>query len=211
MRIVLHNHKIIWPPPKEPSWASRVERWYQLDAAAYSIAETFSILQDKISKKPSLLILASPLGSMETDFQFVRGNYSPSKFVHTLPNIRSTSLLQLMGWQGPVLCFQNDPFTWLTALIEAIDLIGPNHQEIWVIQFKKTNVQGNYEVSWAQVLNDFDEGKISQAFLIVSYLKGENVKKYNALKDQDFWEWISKSHCSRPFLISKEWSLSKNE
>ena len=216
MKIVLYRHKLNWPPEKEPFWGKIVERWYQLDAAAYSLVETYSILEKNFAKKPFFLILASPLGSMETDFLFARsGASSPSKFVHTLSNIRGSSLMQVMDWQGPLICFQNDPITWLTGLNEAIDLSSDVNHEIWVIHFKKTNEEGVNEVIWAQILYDsLDKEKtsdFSQVFLIVSPQMNQNVKLSKNLKDGDFWLWISDASFSSPLMISDRWSLQKTE
>src|ERR1035437_689374 len=112
-----YQHNFNFPLESEPEWSARVERWYQLDAASFALTETFWRHQQTLEVLPKWMLLASPLASNVTDRQFVAsGASSPAKFVHTLPNIRSASLLQVMGWSGPVICLQNDPETVLTGI-----------------------------------------------------------------------------------------------
>jgi hypothetical protein len=118
------SEEIEYPAQKEPEWSAQVERWYQLDTPAYILTETYWRLRDKLPpQSPEWLLLASPGASNLTDAQFASTSAaSPAKFVHTLPNIRSASLLQVMHWSGKVLCLQNDPSTIVAALTEASDL-----------------------------------------------------------------------------------------
>lgn len=106
-----------YPATTTPAWAAKVERWYQLDEPAFRLCDLRAHLP---STTPDVLLLASPGGCNATDRAFVNtGAASASKFVHTLPNIRSSPLLQVLGWTGPVLCFQSDPFTLATAIAQA--------------------------------------------------------------------------------------------
>jgi hypothetical protein len=125
-----------FPSPATPAWSGSVERWYQMDAMSFGLAEGAARWQDV--PRPDLVLLASPGGSMETDTAFVRaGATSPSRFVHTLPNIRAVGFCQVLAWHGPVLCFQNDPTTCLTALREAGGWT-KEYPTIWVVGTRKT-------------------------------------------------------------------------
>jgi hypothetical protein len=128
----LFRHRVAWPATQPPEWASQVERWYQLDPAAYVLADTYWTHREHLREPPRWLLLASPAASNFTDHQFALSAPSPAKFVHTLPNIRGCSLLQLMNWNGQVLCLQRDPDTVLFALGEAYRLAEAEGQSIWV-------------------------------------------------------------------------------
>ena len=137
-----------FPATSPPSWAEQVERWYQLDAFAYGLPEAYVHWQKQGLLQPNVLILASPGGSNQTDYDFAQGFKktgvgSPSKFVHTLPNSRSTALLQVMGWSGRLICIQNDPTTIASGLELAEDLAAEG--VIWVLGVTAvTEVSGTY-------------------------------------------------------------------
>lgn len=119
-----------FPAKEPPAWHQRVERWYQLDSAAFGLCEIYA--RSKLSEmaRPEMLFLASPGGCSRTDIAFVRhGAAAPAKFVHTLPNVRGSVLLQLMNWQGPMLCIQEDPNTIESALVQASRMSKPS----WVV------------------------------------------------------------------------------
>jgi hypothetical protein len=126
-----------FPTSDPPSWHAQVERWYQMDAASYGLCELWTKAADQIA--PGLIFLASPGGCNEMDQQFVKsGAASPSKFVYTLPSTRSSALLQLMHWQGPLFCVQNDPATIVSALSEAAALV-EGQQAVWILGSQHTD------------------------------------------------------------------------
>ena len=126
-----------FPSPEPPSWHAQVERWYQMDSASYGLCELWTKMPDQVA--PSLIFLASPSGCNEMDQQFIKsGAASPSKFVYTLPSTRSSALLQLMNWQGPLFCVQNDPSTIVSALGEAAALV-EGQQTIWIVGSQHTD------------------------------------------------------------------------
>ena len=90
-----------FPSGEVPRWAYLVERWYQLDAEAYGLCQFFWENRQRLGPHPQLIFLASPCGSWPTDRAFAQ-NPSPAKFVHTLPNVRASSLCQVMEWHGPI-------------------------------------------------------------------------------------------------------------
>lgn len=94
---------------EEPSWAARVPRWHQLDPLTFAVVEAGARLRlqdhDVWRHKPAEIWIAATEGSNVADHDFVHtGSRSPSRFVGTLPSIRSSSLALLMDWHGPVLC-----------------------------------------------------------------------------------------------------------
>jgi hypothetical protein len=91
-----------------------------LDQAAYGLCELYCELNLASFTPPEMIFLCSPGGCNSTDAQFAAGGaISPAKFAHTLPGIRGSVLLQVMNWHGPLLCFQNDPHTVGTSLVQS--------------------------------------------------------------------------------------------
>ena len=127
-----YHHDFVWPQTQAPEWSVKVERWYQLDAAAFALAETFWRHRESLTSRPDVLFLASPLASNPTDDAF-EASPTPAKFVHTLPNIRGAVLLQLMGWAGEVYCLQKDPQTLVAALSEGMQTVRSGARECWVV------------------------------------------------------------------------------
>ena len=152
------SHEFTFPATGTPTWASLVDRWYQLDPFAYGLAETYSKFQPQLPP-PSLIYLASESASNETDWQFVKSDASsPSKFVHTLPSARASALCQVMHWSGPTICLQNGADTLTVALAEGAEAITPKTPRVWVISasrvppllgFEKT---GNYLIHFFTLL-----------------------------------------------------------
>lgn len=141
--------KVPYPALETPSWASKSDRWYQLDQPAYSLAQAYSVLQPKLGRAPDYLILASPGASNQTDRDFAKtGAVSPSKFVHTLANIRASSLLQVMEWAGPMLCLQNDPRTREAALMQATLLLESDAEidVLWIVGFDPEQAISRFDV-----------------------------------------------------------------
>jgi hypothetical protein len=130
-----------YPATTEPAWKDQVDRWYQLDAPAYGLAEFYQQNKDKLGPPPGLIILASPSASNSTDFQFVNsGARSPAKFVHTLPNIRISPLAQVMNWHGPLLCFQKGEQTLSSAREEATYLLSDLCPIIWLLSVNEHQI-----------------------------------------------------------------------
>jgi hypothetical protein len=118
---------------REPQWKDKVSRWSQLDGPAFALAEFYWVNKSNLSK-PSMLLLASPGASNNTDRRFVLAeSVSPSLFVHTLPNIRCSPLFQVMEWSGSVICIQNDPHTILAGLREALGFVSESRPVVWVV------------------------------------------------------------------------------
>lgn len=135
MALSLRYRKLdfLHPAKEPPPWSGRVDRWYQLDAAAFGLCE-LAARERESAAPPAFVFLASPGASNDTDFRFASGGASsPSKFVHTLPNVRGSALCQVLGWSGPTLCLQNDPRTIVTALEEACGRVGVACADAWVL------------------------------------------------------------------------------
>jgi len=124
MNVRFHRHAFTFPSTEAPPWSAVVDRWYQLDPFAYGLADGAHRWRSQVTP-PEMVFLASERASNETDSRFVQGGASsPAKFVHTLPNIRVSSLCLVMEWRGPVLCLQKDPQTVAFALSEAATFPG---------------------------------------------------------------------------------------
>ncbi|MBI3556414.1 MAG: hypothetical protein HY074_09145 [Deltaproteobacteria bacterium] len=140
-----HRMSFSFPAQNEPVWAAKVDRWYQLDACAYGLSQAWWQLKESLGPRPAFLILASPGASNETDLAFARsGAISPSKFVHTLPNVRASALCQVMDWAGPMLCLQNGSRTLLGGIREGAGLLSPQWPRIWVMSMTSDGA-GHYE------------------------------------------------------------------
>ncbi len=124
-----------FPAQGEPVWKEKVDRWYQLDAAAFGLADAAHYWKQSGSpSRPDFVLLASHGASNDSDAKFAReGASSPSKFVHTLPNIRATAFCQVSAWSGPLLCLQKDPGTIVAALTEASEFVSPQYPTVWIL------------------------------------------------------------------------------
>jgi len=139
MRLSWYSHSFTFPGLQEPEWSAQVERWSQLDAASFGVTEVFWHNREHLQSRPEWMLLCSPGASNRTDHQFAQAPVpSPAKFVHTLPNIRSAALLQVMKWSGQVLCLQKDPSTILNGLREALQLAEDGSLPIWVVSINQT-------------------------------------------------------------------------
>lgn len=129
---LLHFHAgdFVFPAREPPAWAAKVERWVQLDSFAFLLPEAFTRWEKSLGSRPSLMLLTGFGASNITDSAFARsGAQSPTKFVHTLPNIRSSSLLAVMGWSGPVLSLHRDPCSLAAGFREALR---HPQEEVWL-------------------------------------------------------------------------------
>lgn len=127
------SYDFTFPADEIPQWSTLVERWYQLDPFSYGLAEAYWRLRNQMCV-PEIMFLASSGGSFETDVSFSNSpTFNPAKFVHTLPNIRSSSLCQVMKWHGPVVCVQNGSSTLTSALGEALDWAVKEYKNLWIV------------------------------------------------------------------------------
>ncbi len=116
MRVKIEQLDLTFSPPlQEPTWSQRVPRWYQLDGAAFALAELFA----RNPRSMDYLIVASPLASNLTDWEFAQsGCQHAQKFVHTLPNVRASMALKAAEHSCSSLCLQKGPKTRDVALAE---------------------------------------------------------------------------------------------
>lgn len=125
---------ISFPTVTKPLWSGKVDRWHQLDAAAYGLAQACFQWHQMEVEQPSFMVLASRGASNDADRAFVEsGADSPVKFVHTLPSVRSSTACQVMDWHGPMLCLQEDPSTLCVALVEAVKIVCEDVPVVWVL------------------------------------------------------------------------------
>lgn len=131
-------HEFNYPSKQIPAWNNLVDRWYQLDASSFGLADLYWTNKDVLANKPGMIILASDDGSLEADLQFIKA-FSPSKFVYTLPNVRSSALCQVMNWHCPVLCIQQASNSLEKAIVEATTWACSEHNSVWVSDVKNSD------------------------------------------------------------------------
>jgi len=175
------RHSITWPLTSEPAWAGHVERWYQLDAASFVLADAYWNYKTYLKDPPNWLILASPGASNVTDAQFAAAPASPAKFVHTLPNVRGVALLQLMKWSGQVVCLQKDPGTVTFALGEALRLAETEDTRVWV-----ASVYSNTINEWTAEF--YKVGREGHFQALPSTESGQTTR------DAEWWKWLAGSN-----------------
>ena len=140
VNVTVKHFDVAVPAQSEPAWASVVARWHQLDESTYAVVEAayryskaFPTEWERV--RPNSIWLAAPGGSNTADYDFViHGSRSPSRFVGTLPSIRSSSLALLMNWRGPVMCLQQGEKTMLKGFEEVYwHLLGSRSDPAWLI------------------------------------------------------------------------------
>ncbi len=136
------QHPLETLPTSPPEWASLVERWYQLDAPSYLLCQSYWESKSKLTAPPDLILLNSPQTSFVTDRAFCQ-TLSPSKFVHTLPNVRSSALLQLLEWRGPLFSFVDEKAKILKYAENVLNKTPVSR--IWVLQVMEQPV---LKVDW---------------------------------------------------------------
>jgi hypothetical protein len=106
----------------EPIWSKAVPRWYQLDDAAYALAEWGSVLE---IPQPELILFYVKGSSNQTDWSFAHhGHFSPHEFVHTLPSVRFGTLAQVKGWSVPMICVCEESSPLNSAFTESLAAAG---------------------------------------------------------------------------------------
>lgn len=191
MRLNYFSFEFTYPISKEPEWAAKVERWYQLDAPAYGLTELYWRNRTSLPDSPEWIFLASPGASNPTDAQFAKSAApSPAKFVHTLPNIRSAPLLQVMNWSGPVLCLQNGANTLLSSLAEAYEVMGK--KPVWVVG---VTLEGSVWTAHIFVLG-------ADGHLKIGKTPAQELAK-STLHDKDWLTWLKQGNQQpEPFVAA---------
>lgn len=197
MRLTSFLHTYQFPAKSEPAWGSHVERWTQLDAASFGLAETFFQFRERLRARPTTVFLASPTASNTTDRHFVAtGARSPAKFVHTLPNIRSAVLLKLAQTEGPMYCLQRDPHTVGTAIAEAADFLrGGSPGPVWIASVFESTSQ-----AWLGILTT-DDGPWTLEFNPRPAPKPAT--------DQEILEWLPNDDAPR-LALAPHWEIVKS-
>ena len=188
-----------FPLKRTPAWAPLVERWPQLDAASVGLAQAYVEFQDNLGARPAWILLASPGASNDTDALFVAsGACSPSKFVHTLPNIRSAALFKIMDWSGPLLCLQNDPKTLQSALVEAAELFQTGEGPVWIAQVTK-------DKEWVARFFIFEEASEDSFCMRRSASAGTSTAS-----DNELLGWLSGTAEKGSFSLADGWEIVKS-
>ncbi len=159
MKIHLYRFPFDFPFAKDPEWSSKVDRWYQLDAAAFGLTELVWNLKDK----PDLIFLGSQDASGTSDKLFVQSDATSAvRFAHTLPNVRCSPFLQAKGWSLPVFCSQYGNSTLSNAVCNAQMLLGNSFKKIWILSvLPDQKTPGKYNAC-ALELNDATREKTSE-------------------------------------------------
>lgn len=195
-----------FPAPEEPSWSSLVERWYQLDAYSFGLAEAGQCLAMETRLRPDALVLASPEASNRTDFSFARsGAASPARFVHTLPNVRGVPLLQVIRFTGLCLCVQSDPRTQLAGLIESTGLMiaNPSLRRIWAAGVVRLN-ERRFRVYFYELTHGaIDHSWQQETSFVIE--KHENSGDAAAVKatDNDWLSWMETGRTRAAFQLAR--------
>jgi len=177
--VKIFHESLSFPLTHLPKGIEQVDHYNQLDPASLTIAQLWASRPEELGR-PDAILLASPHASNESDYNFVKSGFqSPQKFVHTLPSVRIAPLCQLMGWQGPVLCVQKDPFTFSSALQETLPLFG-EWKRIWVVGLLKVS-----ESTYDAILFD------------VTAETAPAVKMWKGLDDAQVWSRVKKDSWNR--------------
>lgn len=128
MRLEFRHCDVQFATTTPPVWAPSVDRWYQLDAPAFALAEAWTRWSDLPA--PGFIVGASMGASNGSDRAFAEAPRA-HRFVHTLPSVRYAALCQVMRWAGPILCVQRDPSTLVAGLETALDFF--DGKECWVL------------------------------------------------------------------------------
>ena len=199
IRVGYLSTEVDFPAISPPAWAGKVERWYQLDLFAFALAEAVFRWRD-ILPRPSRIYLAGEGASNPTDFDFVRtGAASPTRFVHTLPNIRASSMLQVMEWSGELFSLHIDPASIAFTLAEALD-----HQyravagETWVVHSRRSQ-SGSAEVNLFRV--GFPEG-----LHWATSLAGDSAGR---AANAALLEWFKAEQAPNKLWLAREWAMAK--
>ena len=198
----IHSYSFSFPTEETPAWSASVDRWYQLDPFSYGLVAGYHHWKQNLNSLPlSLVILGSAGASNETDRSFAKsGAVSPSKFVHTLPNVRVTPLLQSLNWTGPVLCLQNDPETLQQALREAMGFLGKKFPVIWILSVVREKI--HYKARCLELLEMNGEVEIHQGDLSALSIVKEDLL---------FLKWLGEFRTIGEGFTIQDYELRKKE
>lgn len=179
------EHAFNFPANHPPDWSEKVDRWYQMDAFAFGACDAFSKFKSELGRLPDFVFLASREASNRTDRIFVEGgSISPSKFVHTLPSVRSAPLFEISGLSGPCLCIQNDPSTEITGLVEAAMISDFESGTVWMFSIEPRELGYRARI---YVLSTLEAGD----FLIEKFpLKATESSSFGVPPDENWLQWM---------------------
>jgi len=213
------NHPYSFPRSSQPHWGKFFDRWYQLDAYSYGMVDAFYNFKAKL-ETPDMLLLASPFASNDADRQFVLSKAKkPAKMVHTLPNVRCSALINLMGWAGPVLCIQKDPQTILTALLEGIELLDQDCRNliIWGVvncllfpNVTEKDGRNKFEVNIFSLTYLSQEGNGGKGHPYI-IKQEESDPSLEGKEDKSLIEWLLKIPSENEFEINPRVTILKNK
>lgn len=191
-----------------PAWHLKVDRWYQLDGAAYGLVDAYFSCLPKLLCRPDFIFLASPSASNQTDFEFVEsGAISPSLFVHTLPNIRSAPLLQAMEWAGPLLCLQMGCQTLISACVEAAQMALNSQQNVWILSVFQNRKDLQNEIHIFEILAPKTSARLRVKHEVI--LSDQRAGLLSEIVDDDLLNWLEEKTRHSEFKISASMKIKR--
>ena len=180
---------------QDPDWISKVPRSNQLDRFANGIMDLYWENRKGL-KLPDIIFLASPLASNQTDFEYIRDDYSsPSKFVHSLPNMRVLPFVQYTNWIGPLYCIQNGSSTIVSAILEALEESKFNNNVVWVLSSMESSKESKLSENYLFEFN-------SNRALTSGFLVEPEINPNGLLKDKQWIEFLTNEDLGSIYLNS---------
>jgi hypothetical protein len=146
----MFNPKIREDDSYQPSWKNKIERWHQLDEAAFALCEAVSEWSQNENFIFDEIIFLTQKGSNLADAEFVASQpISPAKFVYTLPSVAPSVMSHLFGWSGPVFCLgvtEKDELTLRRSLELAQQKRSSENKKTFILQLFATLNEAGYRV-----------------------------------------------------------------
>jgi hypothetical protein len=213
----LHTHAIDHPAQDPPPWADRVPRWQQIDAVSYAVADAWWRWRGEgvgaAELSPDAFLLANPAASNAADAAFAQGGaFSPGRFVATLPSVTLSSMLQMTGWLGPMVCVQNGARTLLAALAEAEVLGSAGAMGVGIVSYEMSDgASGGTRVAvrYLIVRNEASTSPAMQDAPALVIQRWQDVAMVVTGDDDDLLRWLAAPlpRRSGAFVIGPERAL----
>jgi hypothetical protein len=135
----------------KPKWSEKINRWHQLDDESFAVAQATYENQDFINK-PDVVFITAAGGSTHTDCLFTMSDkFSPSHFVHTLPNVRALSFSLVTNWEGPMICTSYGKESFSQTIEHAYRYMLGNEEKINAVIVNVSRNKNNLLVDLCQI------------------------------------------------------------
>jgi hypothetical protein len=138
----------------KPPWAMEFKHYNQMDKASYFLANFIWEHKEVLLKnQPDEVYLFSSAASFYSDKAFINSSTlrSPSKFIYTLPSVKSNVICDLLNWEGPVYTFVDES---LDGSIESKAV------RVWKVFFKESVDRVSVEIDFDENFNSEREVKV---------------------------------------------------